>query len=539
MRIQQRISSDAFESPSPIASKLPPEILERAVTGFCWISLFAAVTSVALTVIEHLLQPEFAAAWTHPVMRITSLCVVFISVGCMVVLRQGWLSKERLLDLAMAFQVTIAFACGLFEAAAYKDPNMVVIGHSGIAVWMMICGLLMPTAPLRALVSALLCLLMWPLAYWIDLQIFHYQPMPVSRLLVWVLPLVIVAIWMYVLNNRVISFYVRQQRAEDVGSYILDTRLGRGGMGEVWKARHKTLARAAAVKLIRSEVLQSSTGRQENVLRRRFEREAQVTASLSSPHTVALYDFGQAQDGSFYYVMELLEGIDLQSLVDRFGPLDPGRVVHVLYQACQSLEEAHRAGLVHRDIKPRNILLCKLGLEFDFTKILDFGLVKTLHRDDPERTLTTMEGVTTGTPAYLPPEVAMGNRDIDGRADLYSLGCTAYFLLTGRTVFEEKTPTAFAIAHVQTPPPSMRERTELPIPAGLEALVMQLLEKDPVNRIPSAQELARRLRALRDVPEWCPEQAARWWETNLPELTLQIPVASEKETTATLAATRA
>ncbi len=538
MRIQ-RVSSDPFESPSPVASKLPPEILDRAVTGFCWVSMFTAVTSVALTLIEHVLQPEFAAAWTHPALRLALLGVVFISIGCMVVMRQGWLRKEHLLDLAGGFQVTVAFACALFESAAYKDPNAVVIGHSGVAVWMMLCGFLMPTAPLRALGNALLSVAMWPLAYWVDLRIFGYQPMPVSRLMVWILPLMIVAIWMYILNNRVISLYVRQQRAEDVGSYILDSRLGSGGMGEVWKARHKTLARAAAVKLIRAEILQASTGRQENVLRRRFEREAQVTASLSSPHTVALYDFGQAQDGSFYYVMELLEGIDLQSLVDRFGPMDPARVTYVLYQACQSLEEAHRAGLVHRDIKPRNILLCRMGLEFDFTKVLDFGLVKTLHPDDPERTLTTMEGATTGTPAYLPPEIALGNHDIDGRADLYSLGCTAYFLLTGRTVFEEKTPTAFAIAHVQTPPPPMRERSELPIPAGLEELIMQLLEKDPANRVPSAHELARRLRALHDVGDWGPEQAARWWETNLPELSLHAPSAmGEVEATATLATAR-
>src|SRR6185503_17994457 len=192
----------------------------------------------------------------------------------------------------------------------------------------------------------------------------------------------------------------------------------------------------AAVKLIRPEVLRSSTGRQELLLRKRFEREAQVTASLRSPHTVALYDFGQAKDGTFYYVMELLEGIDLQSLVDRFGPMEPARVANILHQVSQSLEEAHRAGLVHRDIKPRNIILGKLGLQYDFAKVLDFGLVKSLHQDDPGRTMSTMDGVTTGTPAYLSPEVAMGERMIDGRADLYSLGCTAYFLLTGQMVFD-------------------------------------------------------------------------------------------------------
>src|SRR5206468_1620159 len=281
----------------------------------------------------------------------------------------------------------------------------------------------------------LLCVLMWPFGYWAARQIFGIQPLPLNRLLAWVLPLVIVGVWMCILNHRVLSFYVKQVRMEDIGSYTLDSRLGTGGMGEVWKAKHKLLAREAAIKLIRPQVLQSSTGRQEFLLRKRFEREAQVTASLRSPHTVALYDFGHAKDGSFYYVMELLDGIDLETLVDQYGPMDPGRVVHILYQACKSLEEAHKAGLIHRDIKPRNILLCKLGLEYDFAKVLDFGLVKSLRPTDVAESMLTVEGVITGTPAYLAPEIALGNRDIDGRADLYSLGCVAYFLLTGLLVF--------------------------------------------------------------------------------------------------------
>jgi hypothetical protein len=488
----QRLSTDGLETPNPVAFQLPPQIQDRAADGLCWVSLFTAVTSVALTAIEHILQPEFAAAWRHPILRLVSLAIFFVSIGFMVVQRSGWLTKQRLLDLGMVFQVAIAFACGLFEGAAYQNPNAVVLGHSGIAVWMVLCGRLMPNAPLKSAITAALCVAMWPLAYWVDLLVFGYQPMPLSRMLVWVLPLVIVAVWMVVLNNRALSSFVRQQRAEDVGTYVLTERIGRGGMGEVWRARHKTLARDAAIKLIRPEMLAAGTVRQESMLRRRFEREARATASLRSPHTVALYDFGQAKDGSFYYVMELLEGIDLQSLVDRFGPMEPARVAHVLYQVAQSLEEAHRAGLVHRDIKPRNILLAKLGFEYDFAKVLDFGLVKTLDADDPERTYTTLDGTTTGTPAYMSPEVAMGDRAIDGTADLYSLGCTAYFLLTGQMVFEAPTATAYAIAHVQTAVPPMRERSELPIPAGLEAVVMQLLEKTP-------------------------EQAERWWEINLPE----------------------
>jgi serine/threonine-protein kinase len=513
----QRLSTDGLETPNPVAFQLPPQIQDRAAEGLCWVSLFAAVTSVALTAIEHMFQPEFAAAWRHPVLRIASLAVFFLSIGFMVVQRSGWLSKRRLLDLGMAFQVMIAFACGLFEAAAYQNPDTVVLGHSGIAVWMVLCSRLMPNAPMKTAITAALCVLMWPLAYWVDVQVYGFEPISLSRMLVWVLPLAIVAIWMYVLNFRTLSTFVKQERAEDVGTYVLTERIGRGGMGEVWRARHKTLARDAAVKLIRPEMLSASSERQEQQLRRRFEREARATASLRSPHTVALYDFGKATDGSFYYVMELLEGIDLQTVVDRFGPMEPARVAHVLWQVAQSLEEAHRAGLVHRDIKPRNIVLAKLGFEYDFAKVLDFGLVKTLDRDDPERTMTTMDGTTTGTPAYMAPEVAMGDRAIDGTADLYSLGCTAYFLLTGLMVFEAATPTAYAIAHVQHAPMPMRDRSELPIPAGLEAIVMQLLEKDPERRIPTARELARRLRALRDFAPWTPEQAERWWEVNLPE----------------------
>ncbi|MEO8372169.1 MAG: serine/threonine-protein kinase [Candidatus Solibacter sp.] len=532
----QRVTTDGMESPGLVASNLPPEIVDRAVAGLCWVSVFAAVTSTLLIAIEHLLQPEFAKAWQHPVLRLASLFVVFLSLGFVVVQRAGWLRKDQLLYLGMFFQVAVAFCCALFECAAYENPNMVVLGHSGIAIWMMMCALLMPNAPLRTAATAALSVLMWPLGYWVDLQIFGYQPMPLSRLLVWVLPLVIVGFWMCVLNKRVLAFYVKQERAEDVGSYVLDSLLGTGGMGEVWRAKHRMLARMAAVKLIRSQALLGSTGRQESLMRRRFEREAQATASLRSPHTVALYDFGLSRDGSFYYAMELLDGVDLQTMVDRFGPMEPARVRHILYQTCKSLDEAHRAGLVHRDVKPRNIMLCKIAYEYDFTKVLDFGLVKSLHQDR-EESIMTMDGVTTGTPAYLPPEMALGARDVDGRADLYSLGCVAYFLLTGSLVFDEPTAVALAIAHTQKKPVAVSQRAEMPVPAGLEEIVMQLLEKDPANRIQTAAETARRLRLLRDVPDWCPDRAAAWWETNLPERNAQPVVENAAGSTTPVTAT--
>jgi serine/threonine-protein kinase len=187
--------------------------------------------------------------------------------------------------------------------------------------------------------------------------------------------------------------------------------------------------------------------------------------------------------------------------------------------------------MVHRDIKPRNIMLGKLGLEYDFAKVLDFGLVKTLERGDAE--IYTAEGATTGTPAYLSPEAAMGSPNIDGRADLYSLGCTAYYLLTGSTVFEAHSAMGYAMAHIRTPPRPMRELTGRTIPAGLDMIVMQLLKKEPTHRIATARELARRLRALPDVDDWSPEQAERWWETHLPELTSQKVTSADEETTLT------
>jgi eukaryotic-like serine/threonine-protein kinase len=513
----QRASSGSSDSPSPIEAKLPPEIVDKAVSRLCWVSVFAAVTAIVLTALEYFLQPEFAAMLNQPSLRLVLLAVLFFSAGFIAIQRNGWLKKEQLLDLGIIFQVFVAFAIAMFETSMKWDPSDPIRGHSGVAMWLLLCGLLLPKPPLHAAFAALASTAMWPLAYYINLQIFNYPPLPFNRLAVWIAPIIVMAIWMVLFNRRMVAMQIKQHKAEELGSYQLDTLIAHGGMGEVWRARHKMLARDAAIKLIRPDILNSSSARQENVIRKRFEREARATARLRSPHTVALYDFGETKDHTFYYVMELLEGVDLQSLVDKFGPLHPGRVRNILIEACESLEEAHRLGLVHRDIKPKNILLCQLGLQYDFVKVLDFGLVKAL-RQHTDNTLVTQDGLATGTPAYMAPEVAMGSDDIDGRADLYSLGCVAYFLLTGQLVFTETGAMAQAIAHVQQKPIPPSQRTELPIPAGLEAVIMQLLEKDPGNRIGSAYELARKLRAIRDIPEFCPYAAADWWSTNLPEV---------------------
>ena len=295
-----------------------------------------------------------------------------------------------------------------------------------------------------------------------------------------------------------------------VGSYRLITRLGAGGMGEVWLGKHRLLARPAAVKLIRPDV---QPGGAHEQLIRRFQREAQVTAGLRSPHTVQLYDFGVNETGSFYYVMELLQGLDLHQIVTRFGPQPPERVVGLLRQACRSLAEAHEHALVHRDIKPANLFVTVLGLEYDYLKVLDFGIVKD--RPGQETTMLTTQGIVQGTPAFMAPELVSGEH-VDDRADLYSLACTAYWALTGQTLFQANTPGQMLLHHLQTIPRPPSEVSELPIPAELEAILMKCLEKDPIKRPSSALQFDLQLARVPFKQPWTEDRARQWWESHAP-----------------------
>lgn len=297
--------------------------------------------------------------------------------------------------------------------------------------------------------------------------------------------------------------------------YDLEERIGAGGMGEVWKARHRTLARPTAVKLIREDKVDSADKQTAQVVLQRFAREARTTAGLRSPHTVDVYDFGVTADGHFYYAMEYLDGLDLEVLAKDYGCAPPERVVHLMLQACDSLADAHARGYTHRDIKPANLHLSRKGTSGDFVTLLDFGLVKTEVPIDDSGELTA-EGTTAGTPAYMAPEMALGQGDVDGRADLYALGCVAYWLLTRKQVFEAETGVALIVEHVKTPPTPPSQRTEMPIPAELEAIIMKCLEKDPADRFQAATELARALRAVPLPEPWTPTRAAEWWDLHRP-----------------------
>ena len=298
-----------------------------------------------------------------------------------------------------------------------------------------------------------------------------------------------------------------------VGSYSLIERLGAGGMGEVWLARHQLLARPAAVKIVREASL--GGGEDGHLRRQRFAREAQATSELQSPHTVQLYDFGITDGGGFYYVMERLRGMDLKRMVERHGPLAPERVVFLLKQVCRSLSEAHALGLVHRDIKPANLFLCRLGSEYDFVKVVDFGVVSRLAHESSAQITTA--GMILGTPAFLAPEL-VSSHAFDGRADIYALGCVAFWLLTGRPPFEGNDAMTVLMHHVQTAPTPPSTMCEESIPAQLDAVVLECLSKDPRRRPASADALGERLDRVPVVAEWNQRRARAWWEMHEPEL---------------------
>jgi hypothetical protein len=290
--------------------------------------------------------------------------------------------------------------------------------------------------------------------------------------------------------------------AQQIGQYKLERKLGSGGMGVVYKAHHAMLRRPTAVKML--DVDKVNTGSLE-----RFEREVQITSQLNNPNTVAIYDYGRTPEGVFYYAMEYLDGIDLQSLVERYGPQPVPRVIHILEQVCGSLYEAHSLGLVHRDIKPANIMLNRRGGEPDVVKVLDFGLVKAL--DGERQAGLTQQASLTGTPLYMSPEAIQMPNSVDARSDLYAVGAVGYFLLTGAPVFDAASVVELCQKHVETSPIPPSERARAPIPAPLENALLACLEKSRAKRPQTARDLAQLITRCPEASDWSVEDADAWW----------------------------
>ncbi len=297
----------------------------------------------------------------------------------------------------------------------------------------------------------------------------------------------------------------RVSEARRLGQYTLEEKIGEGGMGSVYRASHAMLRRPTAVKLLRPDRAGASS-------LKRFEREVQTTAQLSHPNTVAIYDFGRTPEGVFYYAMEYLEGIDLQVLGREFGPQPPGRVIHLMRQVAGALEEAHGVGLIHRDVKPANIILCRRGGAPDVAKVVDFGLVRDLSAGGA----ATLSGIdlVTGTPLYLSPEAIRAPEAVDGRSDIYALGAVGYYLLAGRDVFSGATVVEVCAHHLHTRPEPPSVALGRPLPADLEILLLACLEKDPARRPQTAGELQEELLACSSAGEWGEREARRWWRQN-------------------------
>jgi tRNA A-37 threonylcarbamoyl transferase component Bud32 len=497
---------------------LPPDLLREASHRLGIMALLGATLWVIATAADHLAlraMTHGTAGWARPdVDDAVALVLVVISLALYWYTKRKDRKPRLMVDLGLGYMVVTAVGIGLlFHLGQIPSDTRVVPEITWIGVVVLAFAPLLPSNPGKMLVAAFLAVSMNPLGMLLARARGTWDFGPTSNVLLMHYPDYLLAGVAVVVSSVVMRLRQQVVKAREMGSYQLNELLGRGGMGEVYRATHRMLARPAAIKLIRADSLGRDDAMSQLAIKR-FRREAEAAANLRSPHTVELYDFGVTEDGTFYFVMEFLVGMDLDSLVRQYGPVRPSRAIHILRQACESLEEAHTVGLVHRDIKPANIHVGRLGLSHDFVKVLDFGLVKAVAAESTGHSLETAAGLTPGTPAYMAPEVAMGEA-VDGRADIYALGCVGYYLLTGRQVFEAETALQMVARHLQSEPVPPSARSELEVPPVLDRVVLACLAKQPKDRPQSATSLAEMLAAV-EVEPWTQAQAKEWWQTHRP-----------------------
>jgi hypothetical protein len=498
------------ESVAPDA--LAPALVTAGAKRLAPLAGLMASVSLAFAVLDRVNQPlgTFARGsqllW---LMGVVSSLGISLSVAW--IASREMMAPEKILDLGLLYEAAAGLSLSVSFHAVPYPAGIMPRGWTGVAVWILAYPLIIPNTRRKVIVTTLLTAAMDPLGF--ALHLFAGAPPPPSQAYWMFFPTLVAAAVAIFIHRIVYQITLDAGKGLDMGSYHLEELLGRGGMGEVWRASHRLLARSSAIKLIRPDSLGSGGA---DVLKR-FEREAQATAALRSPHTVEIYDFGTTEGGTFYYVMELLEGYDSETLVQAFGPLPPERAISLLTQVCKSLAEAHERGMIHRDIKPANIYVCRYGLEYDFVKVLDFGLVKSSLPIGGHVSALTAAGIVAGTAEYISPEMARGDATVDARADLYALGCVAYWLLTGKLVFEGATPMEILIEHVKTRPTPPSQKASQAIPARLEEIILACLQKDPENRPQSARDLEKLFASIPLSSAWTDEHAERWWREHPPE----------------------
>jgi serine/threonine-protein kinase len=430
-----------------------------------------------------------------------------VSLALLFLARLSRIPGSNLIDVALIYEVVIAAVISLAEAITDREAGQPIWGISWVCLFIVVFPVLVPVRLLPGAAASFLAAASGPVAYFVVAAVERRPPLA-SDLINFYAPNVIA----FVLSVGIIALLARLGRelrkARELGSYRLVEKIGSGGMGEVWRAEHSMLAHPAAIKLLHPDRM--SSGENLSQLMERFRREAQATANLSSAHTITLFDYGVTNAGLPYYVMELLDGIDLQTLVQEFGALEEERVALILNGICLSLSEAHEAGLIHRDVKPANVFVCRKGTETDFVKVLDFGLVKPLEVD---RTPLTRDFAMTGTPAYMAPEVLEGGT-FSPASDVYSLGCLAYCLLAGRPPFRGDAPMNIALAHLREPPDPLSRHRE--ISPELERLILACLAKRPQDRPSGCRDIVQSLEGIRWPRPWNRERSDRWWEVNFP-----------------------
>jgi serine/threonine-protein kinase len=456
--------------------------------------------------------------------------------------------------LAVLFQVIVAFTISLLDAFwVYPDPYLPEPRAFWTNLWIVAYPIMVPLAPGITLLSSLACVgaVMVSMSLPLILGMPHSAPPVIYRMILETN--LIMCVLAYIASRTVnkLNWQIVHERRK--GSYELIRRLGAGAMGEVWLARHRMLHRPAAMKTIKPEKLAAADEKIRSEIVRRFEREAQATAGLYNPHSIRIYDFGMTEEGSFFIVMEALEGCDLDEFVKEYGPLPIPRAINWLKQICASLNEAHQVGLIHRDLKPANIHICKYGVEYDFIKVLDFGMVKyetdaqvvqqfsvNLEEGDEEpisgisssspgdldSAELTQANRLTGTPSYMAPEMIYGE-PVDHRYDIYALGCIAYFLITGTKVFQSSGFKNQLYGHMMLSPDAPSERIGSPVPTELEQLILDCLQKDPELRPATIADIIERLEALPVKPSWTPEDAAEWWQDQSDEARDIMKLASD------------
>jgi len=478
---------------------LPKDLTDTANERCSLLALALSVVGVFSYIYYYLLAYLTQTQTSSIVLNIPVLIIIFLSLFVAFITRRQLFNNKTLHMIGIAYVILTALLIIISHTASeWWVSRDRLQGVSWVCVWIVLFPIIVPGPTLKATVIAISMALMGPVGLFISTTFLGRAAATTTAYLDLFIPNLISAVMAIFISHVIFNLSKDIQAAKKMGSYILQHKLGEGGMGEVWQATHHMLSRPAAIKLILPEIIDLSEPEVAEA-QDRFLEEAKITSTLTSPHTVELYDFGVTDDRSFYFVMELLTGDDLNWIIKRSGVMPANRVVYLMIQMCESLAEAHEAGLIHRDIKPANIFVCRLGMQYDFIKILDFGLAKNLSEN--------LEQIKVeGTPGFMAPEIFKKDNIITSSVDIYALGCVAYWMLTTKNVFDIDLNIPIAINKSNL-------KLDNPIPADLDQLIRNCLAKEPENRPESAEVLAEQLSKC-DIDEpWTNEKAKEWWQS--------------------------